>query len=137
MDKLSQFGEFKERCILEYNSLQIEEEPSIEIEVVHYDYEIETFPEEEFIKEEPDEIKTIITYPALNNIVPNTSQASYKTNVKAPTPKNKTTREDLLRILASYENNQSKTKKIATPVEVPITEKVSEAKREMGTYYIH
>lgn len=133
MDKLSQFGEFKERCILEYNSLQIEEEPNADMEVVHYDYEIETFPEEELIKEQPEEIKQEIIHPIVNKVVHNTPQTSYKTTPKAPTTKNKTTREDLLRILASYEDNQNKTKKTVTPVEVPITEKVSEAKREMGT----
>ncbi|CAO1441780.1 unnamed protein product [Diamesa serratosioi] len=134
LDKLSQFGEFKERCILEYNSLQIEEEPNIEMEVVDYDYEIETFTEEELIKEQPDEIINEEIYPTLNKIEPNTSGATFKSSVKSPAPKNKTTREDLLRILASYEDNQNRTKKIAAPVEVPITEKVSEAKREMDPY---
>lgn len=131
MDKLSQFGEFKDRCISEYNRLQIEEEPTIETEVVQYDYEIETFSEEELIKEQPEEIKEKMIYSIANKVV-NTPQTSFKTTPKAPTTKNKTTREDLLRILASYEDNHSKTKKTATPVEVPITEKVSEAKREMG-----
>lgn len=132
MDKLSQFGEFKDRCILEYNNLLIEEESTIETVVVQYDYEIETFPEEELIKEQPEEIKEKIIHPTANKVVHNTPQTSFKTTSKASTTKNKTTREDLLRILASYEDNHNKTKKTVTTVEVPITEKVSEAKREMG-----
>ena len=104
------------------------------MEVVQYDYEIETFPEEELIKEQTEEIEEKIIHPIANRVVNNTPQTSFKTTPRAPPIKNKTTREDLLRILASYEDNHNKPKKTVAPVEVPITEKVSEAKREMGTY---
>ncbi|CAO1434080.1 unnamed protein product [Diamesa hyperborea] len=130
LDKLSQFSEFKERCIIEYNSLQFEEKPTIEMEVVQYDYEIESFPEE-VIKEE---IVDKINHPIVNTVEHKIPQNSFKTTTRAPTTKKKTTREDLLRILASYEHKHNKTMKTVKPVEVPITEKVSEAKREMDPY---